>query len=81
MAPSGLAMPRPATSGAEPWMGSEPAARSMLALGRGRSILRGPMPVGQDVAEHVAREHDVELRALMGIAHESTSAWRSSTSG
>ena len=63
--PMGLAMPLPAMSGAEPWTGS----KRLGNLRSGLMLPLGAMPmvpvqagseVGQDVAEQVAGDDDVE---------------------
>ena len=70
--PIGLAMPRPAMSGAEPCTGSniEGYSRSGLMLPEGAMPIepthRGP-EIGQDVAEQIRADHDVEP---IGMAHE-----------
>ena len=71
IAAHGLALPCPAISGAEPWIGSYRPLSPLHA----RSDADGSIPiepgaharlVGQDVAEQIARHDDVELA---GIAH------------
>ena len=61
---AGFALPLPAMSGAEPWTGSKipgpPSARLADAARPSPPRERGGL-VGEDVAEHVLGQQDVEL--------------------
>ncbi len=70
--PIGLAMPRPAMSGAEPWTGSNIEGNVALGVdvGRGRDADRAGhrrAQVGEDVAEQIRADHHVEP---VGVLHE-----------
>jgi hypothetical protein len=70
MVASGLATPLPAMSGAEPWIGSYMPCPDAFSAAEGNMPMEPvniAAAVGQDVAEHVGRDHDVEL---LGCAHQ-----------
>ena len=69
IAPSGLASPRPAMSGADPCTGSKiagrpRAGRDARARGHPHAALQHGGEVGEDVAEEVRGDDDVEARRV-----------------
>ena len=84
----GFAMPRPAMSGADPWIGSNidgaaPLGIEVGAGGEAEAAREGGPEVGQDVAEQVGPDDDVEGLRMVTMRAASASMWylRTVTSG